>query len=78
MEPWYAGLRQAAARTRQRSLLEAIAFLKLDATHRRWMGMNAHCLQFENRNLRAFVPESAAPLQLSMAYKQGVMQRLMA
>jgi thioester reductase-like protein len=78
METWYSRLRQAAVRTRRRGLLEAIAFLKLDPTHRRWMEMNAHRLQFENRNLRDFVPESAAPLQLSMAYKQGVLEQLMA
>ena len=77
MEPWYSRLRQAAGRSHDRGLLEAIAFLKLDATHKRWIQMNAHRLQFENQNLRSCIPEAAAPLQLPMAYKQGVLQQLM-
>ena len=76
MEAWYSRLRQAASDRRDPRLLEAIAFLKLEPTHKRWMHMNAHCLQFDNHNLCAVVAEASRPQQLAMKYKQAILKAL--
>lgn len=77
MAQWYRRLRQSASDSRDPRLLEAIAFLKLEPTHQRWMHMNAHRLEFDNHNLSALVAEASQPQQLSMAYKQAILRGLL-
>ncbi|MCP9808961.1 SDR family oxidoreductase [Cyanobium sp. HWJ4-Hawea] len=76
MEDWYKRLRQAAMVSHSSGLLEAIAFLRLEPTHKRWMHMNAHDLQFENQQLSTLVPEAENHLTLPETYLQGVIRQL--